>query len=68
MDQKRLSDRIMDALELALEQRDIDIAPLLSQALIMSLTRGTGGGDFTERRTLEERVIKAMDALHAMKQ
>lgn len=63
----RLSDKILDAFEIALEQGDTVIAEDLSGALIMSLTRNAGGKDFTERRTLEDRVLKGMDTLASLK-
>ncbi|MCB1537702.1 MAG: hypothetical protein H6865_05135 [Rhodospirillales bacterium] len=47
---KRLSDRILHALQLALEQRDLQVAEELSKALDDSLTRMSGGKGFTERR------------------
>lgn len=46
----RLSDRILSALELSLEQDDIKISELLTRALELSMTRNTGGGEFIERR------------------
>ena len=46
----RLSDRILSALELALEQDDVKIAELLTSAMELSMTRNTGGGEFIERR------------------
>lgn len=46
----RLSDRIAFALELALVQKDIRIADVLVNALELSMTRNSGGGDFVERR------------------
>ena len=46
----RLSDRILYALELALDQNDVSISETLTRALEMSMTRNTGGGEFIERR------------------
>ncbi len=46
----RLSDRILFAMELAIEQEDLETAEILNSALEMSMTRKTGGGDFVERR------------------
>lgn len=46
----RLSDRILEAMELALEQHDAEIAEILNRALDLSMTRNTGGGEFIERR------------------
>ena len=39
----RLSDRILAALDLALEQEDLKVAELLTRAMEMSMTRNTGG-------------------------
>lgn len=66
----RLSDRILTAFELALEQEDIQIAELLNQALDLSMTRKTGGGEFIERRDYPydmERAIEKLRALQAKK-
>lgn len=66
-DFQRLSDRILDALELALQQRDVEIAVLLDHALIKAMTRNTGGGEFVERRTYTERMEAAQEQLSALK-
>ena len=69
-DHARLSDRILFGLELALEQEDLEIAELLNNALEMSMTRNSGGGEFIERRgyPLEvENVIERFRALKAKK-
>lgn len=49
---ERLSDRIMTALNLAIQQNDTETAQMLRRALDMSMTRNSGGHDFVERRTL----------------
>jgi hypothetical protein len=59
----RLSDRILFALELALEQNDIAIAETLTRALEMSMTRNTGGGEFVERRDYPADMETAMKKL-----
>lgn len=59
----RLSDRILFALELALEQDDIAIAELLTRAIEMSMTRNTGGGEFVERRDYPSDLEDAMKRL-----
>ena len=62
----RLSDRIVNALDLAVEQEDIKVAEKLNQALELSMTRNTGGGDFIERREYPpeiEQVIERFEAL-----
>lgn len=63
----RLSDRILVALELALEQKDADIAEILVRGLELSMTRHTGGGDFVERRDYPAEVEKAMETLRALR-
>jgi hypothetical protein len=50
INKSRLSDRILEAMELALEQHDPEIAEILNRALDLSMTRNTGGGEFIERR------------------
>lgn len=59
----RLSDRILKALELALEQDDVMIAEILTSALDLSMTRNTGGGDFVERRDYSPAMEAAMEKL-----
>lgn len=59
----RLSDRILSALELALQQEDIKVAETLTKALEMSITRNSGGGDFIERRDYPPEIEGAMDKL-----
>jgi len=63
----RLSDRILSALELALEQDDVKIAELLTSAMELSMTRNTGGGEFIERRDYPPEIEKAMDKLNKLK-
>ncbi|GJL86100.1 MAG: hypothetical protein DHS20C02_18750 [Micavibrio sp.] len=64
----RLSDRILKALELALEQDDVRISEILTSALDLSMTRNTGGGDFVERRDYSPEMEAAMDKLHALQE
>jgi hypothetical protein len=59
----RLSDRIIYALELSLEQDDIEISETLFKALELSMTRNTGGGDFIERRDYPAEMEKAYNLL-----
>lgn len=61
--QIRLSDRILYALELALEQEDVAISETLVKALEMSMTRNTGGGEFIERRDYPPEIEAAMKRL-----
>ncbi len=72
MDQKdkdaiRLSDRILSALDLSLEQKDLKIAELLTKAMEQAMTRNTGGGEFIERRDYPPEIEKAMDKLYALR-
>lgn len=66
-DKIRLSDRILAALELALEQGDLKIAELLSRAMEQSMTRNTGGGEFIERRDYPPEIERAMDRLFVLR-
>lgn len=59
----RLSDRILSALELALHQEDMQISELLKNALELSMTRNSGGGEFIERRDYPPEIENAMDKL-----
>ena len=63
----RLSDRILSALELALDQGDLKISELLTKALEQSMTRNTGGGEFIERRDYPPEIERAMDKLYALR-
>lgn len=64
----RLSDRILFALELALDQNDVAIAETLTRALEMSMTRNTGGGEFVERRDYPADMEAAMKKLSELRQ
>ncbi len=64
---KRLSDYIYSALDLALEQKDYEIASLLVQSIELSMTRSAGGGGFVERRDYPEKLEKAMVRLEELK-
>ena len=63
----RLSDRILTALELAVDQEDLKICESLVQALDLSMTRNTGGGEFIERRDYSEEMQQAMNAYAALR-
>ena len=63
----RLSDLVTQAMRLALDQKDVAIADILSRALEMSLTRNAGGRNFIERRELSDEIDKALDDLIALK-
>ncbi len=63
----RLSDRILFAVELALEQQDLELSETLNKALELSMTRNTGGGDFIERRDYPREIEKAIVQLRELK-
>jgi hypothetical protein len=64
---QRLSDLVVQAMRLALDQKDVAVADILSRALEMSLTRNAGGRGFIERRELTKEIDKALDDLIALK-
>ena len=64
---QRLSDRIMHALELSIEQKDIEISELLVKAIDMAMTRCAGGGEFVERRHYSEEFEKYLEELEWLK-
>lgn len=64
---QRLSDKILPALILALEQKDLAIADALNRALELSMTRNAGGKNFVERREFAVDVEKALDQLDALR-
>ena len=66
-EQIRLSDRILSALQLALEQEDLKISETLTKALEHAMTRNTGGGEFIERRDYPAEIEKAMNKLSELK-
>lgn len=63
----RLSDRILFALELSLEQMDLETAELLTRALEMSVSRNSGGGEFVERREYPKAVDDILQKLRVLK-
>jgi len=63
----RLSDRIISALDLSLEQGDLHISEKLYQALEMSMTRNAGGGEFIERRDYPAPVRDAAEKLSQLR-
>lgn len=67
LDRARLSDRILTALELSLEQDDIAVSEKLNDALELSLTRKAGGGEFVERRNYPPAIEKAVEKLAILK-
>ncbi len=63
----RLSDRIFFALQLAVEQKDVNVADTLVCALEQSMTRNSGGGEFVERRDYPPEVEKVLEQLRKVK-
>lgn len=63
----RLSDRILFALELALEQKDLELSEALNNALELAMTRNTGGGEFIERRDYPKEIETALVQLRGLK-
>jgi hypothetical protein len=63
----RLSDKILEAFALSVEQKDVAISDLLARALEMAMTRGAGGPDFIERREFSDELAKAISLFSALK-
>ena len=66
-DKIRLSDRILSALQLSVEQKDVDISELLKRALDLSMTRNTGGQEFIERRMYPAEIDQALQNLYSIR-
>ena len=66
-EQIRLSDRILSALELSLQQDDLKISETLTRALEQAMTRNTGGGEFVERRDYPPEIESAMSKLYELR-
>lgn len=64
---KRLSDRILYALQLAIEQKDLQVSEHLNLALEESLTRKAGGKGFVERREFTAEYDLVMEKLHDLR-
>lgn len=64
---QRLSDRIFFALELAVEQKSVAIADALVNALELSMTRNSGGGEFVERRDYPVEIESVLKKLRELK-
>lgn len=64
---QRLSDRILDALNLAIEQEDLKTAEHLEKALELSMTRLAGGREFIERRDYPPEIEEAMENLQKLR-
>ena len=67
LNKSRLSDRILYALKLAIEQNDTKIADQLVATLELAMTRNTGGGEFVERREYTIEFEKELDKLRDLK-
>ena len=63
----RLCDKVLEALNLAIDQKDLDISEMLANALELSLTRNAGGPGFVERRDFADDLMAAMDKLDLLK-
>ena len=68
LEYKRLSDRILFAFELAVEQEDMDISEALMKALDKAITRSAGGKEFTERRDLAPEYQAALSQYEELKE
>lgn len=67
LNKTRLSDRIIYAIKLAIDQKDVKIADMLVSALELAMTRNTGGGEFVERREYPPEFEKELDKLRDIK-
>jgi hypothetical protein len=63
----RLSDKILEALKLALAQKDVAVSEMLVHVLELVMTRNAGGRDFIERRDFSEEAEAAIDQFDAIK-
>lgn len=68
LEYKRLSDRILFAFELSVEQEDLEISNALMVALDKAITRSAGGKDFTERRDLAPEYQAALSQYEELKE
>ena len=64
---RRLSDKVLEALNLALEQEDLGIAEMLINALELALTRGAGGSEFVERRDFSHDIESALEKYDSLR-
>ena len=67
IDRQRLSDRVLEALQMSLAQDDLSISEILAHALELALTRGAGGEDFVERREFSSDVEQAFNDLDELR-
>jgi hypothetical protein len=68
MNRQRLADRILYALNLAIEQEDVKAADALAKALEISMTRNSCGGEFVERRDYPKYVEESFARLKTLRQ
>ncbi len=68
MNRQRLADRILYALNLAIEQEDVKAADVLAKALEISMTRNSGGGEFVERRDYPKYIEDSFTRLNVLRQ
>lgn len=66
--ERRLSERILSALELAVEQEDVAVAEKLFSAFELASTRLAGGADFAERRDMSAKAATLIDRYRALTQ
>lgn len=64
---RRLSDRVLEALDLSISQKDIEISEMLINVLDLSMTRGAGGADFVERRDYTEKYEAIVERFNTLK-
>lgn len=63
----RLGDRILAALEMAIDQGDLKISETLLRAMELTMTRNINGEDFVERRDYPEGLEKALVKLEELR-
>lgn len=63
LNEMRLSDRVLFAMDLALDQKDLTVAEMLSNVLEVAMTRNAGGQKFVERRNYPQEVEEALQRL-----
>jgi hypothetical protein len=67
LNKNRLSDRILYALKLSVDQQDAILSDILVNALELSMTRNAGGKEFTERRTYSPEIEAELTKLSSIK-
>ena len=60
-DYQRLSDLVLEALKLAIEQEDKEVSQQLVKTLELAMTRKSGGAGFVERREFTEDVENVLE-------